>query len=206
MNIALLGASGRVGSVILENALKDGHNVKALVRNAAKVEYDHPSLSLIEGNALEENDINACLQHSDVVISTLGTDKNNVLSKSMPVILKSMRMNSISRIITIGTAGILQSRNTPSLFRFQSAEAKRRSTTAAEDHLRAYLMLKSSNLNWTVVCPTYLPDGEKTGVYRTEKDILPEGGKSISVFDTGDYAYSLIADKESFRTRIGICY
>ncbi|EDL62467.1 NAD(P)-dependent oxidoreductase, partial [Bacillus sp. SG-1] len=168
--------------------------------------HNSPGLTLMKGNVLEENDLDACIQDCDVVISTLGTDKNDVLSKGMPLILKSMRKNSVSRIITIGTAGILQSRNTPSLFRFQSDEAKRRSTTAAEDHLRAYLMLKSSDVNWTVVCPTYLPDGERTGVYRTEKEILPEGGKSISIYDTADYAYSLIQQEESYCTRIGICY
>ncbi|WP_421384039.1 NAD(P)-dependent oxidoreductase [Bacillus salacetis] len=206
MKIALLGASGRVGSIIMENALRDGHSVKAVVRDISKINITHASLTLLEGNVLEESAVNACLHNCDAVISALGTDKNNVLSKSMPLILRSMRKNNISRIITIGTAGILQSREPPALYRFQTSESKRKSTTAAEDHLRTYLMLKSSNLSWTIVCPTYLPVGERFGKFRTEKEVLPEDGKSISIFDTADFVYSIIQNEKSFHSRIGISY
>ncbi|WP_113930361.1 NAD(P)H-binding protein [Bacillus sp. P14.5] len=206
MKIALLGASGRVGSIIMENALKDGHIVHALLRNTEKMQSQHPNLSFVEGNVLNEKELDSCFSQSDVVISGLGTDKTDILSRSMPGILNSMRNNKISRIITIGTAGILQAKGTPSLYRFQTNESKRRSTSAAEDHLRAYLMLKSSEVNWTIVCPTYLPDGERTGVFRTESEMLPEDGKSISIYDTADFAYSLIHKKDSYRSRIGISY
>ncbi|TYS15476.1 NAD(P)H-binding protein [Rossellomorea vietnamensis] len=206
MKIALLGASGRVGSIIMECTLKDGHHVQAVVRNTEKIKSKHPNLSLIEGNVLNEKDIDYCFSKCHAVISGLGTDKNDVLSRSMPGILNSMRRNNITRIITIGTAGILQARETPSLYRFQTNESKRRSSSAAEDHLRMYLMLKSSELNWTIVCPTYLPDGERIGVYRTEKEMLPENGKSISIFDTAEFAFSLIHNEDSYRNRIGISY
>ncbi|MGM0846348.1 MAG: NAD(P)-dependent oxidoreductase [Bacillota bacterium] len=206
MKIALLGASGRVGSIIMENALKEGHHVQAIVRNPEKIKSNHPKLSLIAGNVMNENDLNSCFFQCDTVISGLGTDNNDVLSRSMLSILNMMRKNNITRIITIGTAGILQARDTPSLYRFQTNESKRRSTNAAEDHLRTYLMLKSSEMNWTILCPTYLPDGERTGVFRTEKEMLPEDGKSISIYDTADFAYSLINKEDSYRFRIGISY
>ena len=46
--------------------------------------------------------------------------------------------------------------------------------------MAAYKVLSNSNnLCWTVVCPTHLIDGEATEVYRTEKDILPEGGSKL---------------------------
>ena len=41
----------------------------------------------------------------------------------------------------------------------------------------------------TVVCPTHLIDGEATEVYRTEKDILPEGASKITVGDTAHFAW-----------------
>ena len=80
-----------------------------------------------------------------------------------------MKHYGVHRILTIGTAGILQSRTEPEKYRFQSNESKRKTTRAAEDHLKGYLHLKESDLNWTVICPTYLPDGEVTGTYRVEK-------------------------------------
>ena len=90
-------------------------------------------------------------------------------------IIEAMENEGIQRIITIGTAGILQSRTTPNLLRYQSSESKRKSTRAAEEHHKVYDLLKQSTLEWTIVCPTYLPDGERLGEYRVERDFLPDG-------------------------------
>ena len=105
---------------------------------------------------------------------------------------------NLEKIITIVTAGILNSRVEPELYRFQSSESKRKTTTAAKDHLAAYLLLEESDLDWTVVCPTYLPDGGEKGGYRTEIDFLPQNSKEISVGDTASFAYSLLFDNTHF--------
>ncbi|MEW4285488.1 NAD(P)-dependent oxidoreductase [Priestia koreensis] len=206
MNIALLGATGRVGSEILSLALPN-HRVKALVRDSSKVtKGNHPHLTLTEGNALNKLDLIKTIKNADVVISALNTDGENVLSETMPLIIESMKQHDVKRLITIGTAGILQSRTEPHLYRFQSSESKRRSTRAAEDHLKAYLMLQESDLHWTIVCPTYLPDGERTETYRFEKDVLPEGGVKITVGDTADFAYKQLHDSSFIGSRVGLSY
>ena len=150
-------------------SVKDAAEVTALVRDVDKVEIKHERLQIIEGNVLNENDIKKVIKGCDIVISALGTDGNGTLAKSMPNIIKHMEEEGVKKIITIGTAGILQARTNPSIYRFQSNESKRKTTTAAEDHLAAYKELSNSILCWTVVCPTHLIDGEVTGVYRTEK-------------------------------------
>ncbi len=169
MKACILGATGRVGSNIIKLALKDSAEVTALARDSSRVEIHHERLRVIEGNVLNENDIKKAIKGSDIVISALGTDQNGTLAKSMPQIIKKMEEEGVRKIITIGTAGILQARTNLNLYRFQSTESKRKSTTAAEDHLAAYKILSSSNLCWTVVCPTHLIDGDVTGIYRTEK-------------------------------------
>ncbi|OIK12393.1 hypothetical protein BIV60_16490 [Bacillus sp. MUM 116] len=206
MNICLLGATGRVGSIILENALSDEHYVKALVRDQHKLSVADTRLSIIEGNALDEIKIAEAMEGADVVVSALNTDGTTTLSNSIPLIIRSMRREGIKRIVTIGTAGILQARSAPHLYRFQSKESKRKTIRDAEEHLRAYLILKESGLNWTIVCPTYLPIGERMGVYRYEKDILPNHPSSISVFDTGDFAYQQLFREEFIGFRVGLTY
>ncbi|COT31509.1 Putative NADH-flavin reductase [Streptococcus pneumoniae] len=156
---------------------------------------------------MNENDIKKAIEGSDIVISALGTDQNGTLAKSMSQIIKKMEEDGIRRIITIGTAGILQARTDLNLYRFQSTESKRKTTTAAEDHLAAYKVLSNSNnLCWTVVCPTHLIDGEATEVYRTEKDILPEGGSKITVGDTAHFAWDLCKKNIYENSRVGIAY
>lgn len=206
MNICLFGATGRVGSVILENALSNHLSVQAVVRDSKKLNCNAPGLTVIEGNVQNEAVIAHSIKDTDVVISALNTDGRTALSDSMPFIIKQMRKNGVKRIITIGTAGILQARTAPHLYRFQSTESKRKSTKDAEEHLKAYLLLKDSGLDWTIVCPTYLPVGERIGDYRYEKDVLPENPSSISVYDTGDFAFKQLFSDEFIGARVGLTY
>ncbi|MBT2729077.1 NAD(P)H-binding protein [Bacillus sp. ISL-75] len=206
MNICLFGATGRVGSIILENALSQQHSITTLVRDMKKLNSNGAGLEVKTGNVLNETDIANSLTGSDVVISALNTDGTTTLSGSMPLIIKHMKEQEISRIITIGTAGILQARSATHLYRFQSSESKRKSTRDAEEHLKAYLMLKDSGLDWTVVCPTYLPVGERKGYYRYEKDFLPDHPSSISIYDTADFAFKQLINKQFIGSRVGLTY
>jgi uncharacterized protein len=206
MNILILGATGRVGSQIVTYALHDRHHVTVLVRTPEKIQIHSENLTIIQGNVLNKADIVRAMHGIDVVISALNTDGTNTLSESMPLIIKAMENEGIQRIITIGTAGILQSRTTPTVLRYQSTESKRKSTRAAEEHHRVYDMLKQSALDWTIVCPTYLPIGERVGKYRIERDFLPEDGVEISVPDTAEFAFSLIKTSDYIKSRVGIAY
>ncbi|MBM7702711.1 NAD(P)-dependent oxidoreductase [Metabacillus iocasae] len=204
MKIALFGATGRVGQHILRLALADGHHVKALVRRPLPIEHTH--LTIIHGDVLNKDDVQRTIEETDVVISALNTDKATVLSDTMPYLINSMKKESVTRIVTIGTAGILQARTAPHLYRFQSSESKRKTTRAAEEHLNAYQLLEQSSLDWTVVCPTYLPDGDITTIYRVEKNMLPEDGVKISTGDTAHFAYQQLFSDEFIRCRVGISY
>jgi|SRR5699024_10436930 len=206
MKILLLGATGRVGSHILNHALEGGHHVNALVRNTDKIGIYDEKLDITPGNVLNRESIREAIEGADLVISALGTDGGTTLSESMPLIIEAMQQDGVERIITIGTAGILDSRSEPGKLRYQSSESRRRTTRAAEEHHKVYTLLEGSNLDWTIVCPTYLPDGELTGEYRTERNQLPGGGQKISVADTAEFAFSQIEDENYVKTRVGIAY
>jgi|SRR5690625_4323098 len=206
MNILIFGATGRTGSHILASALDDNHHVTALVRDIDKVRAENSNLKVMEGNVLNRQDVRKAVEGMDVVISALGTDGTTTLSESMPFIIEAMEEAGIKRIITIGTAGILNSRSEPGKLRYQSNESKRRTTRAAKEHHKVCELLEKSDLDWTIVCPTYLPDGEYTGEYRVEKDFLPEDGKMISVPDTAEFAYNQIEHGRFIRSRVGIAY
>lgn len=206
MKILTLGATGRTGSHILKSALDDGHHVTVLVRDRDKIQMESSKLTVMEGNVLSKSDIENATAGMDIVLSALGTDGATTLSEAMPFIIKTMEEAGIKRLITIGTAGILNSRTEPEKLRYQSNESKRRTTRAAKEHHKVYELLENSNLDWTIVCPTYLPDGEYTGEYRVERDFLPEDGKMISVPDTAEFAYHQIEDDRFIKSRVGIAY
>ncbi|WP_273130193.1 NAD(P)-dependent oxidoreductase [Bacillus weihaiensis] len=206
MNILILGATGRVGRHIVNYAINDNHKVTVLVRTPDKIKLQSKNLTIIHGNVLNEDDIIHAIQGIDIVISALNTDGTTTLSESMPLIIKAIENEGIKRIITVGTAGILQSRITPSLLRYQSGESKQKSTRAAKEHHKVYEMLKQSNLEWTIVCPTYLPDGERIGKYRINRCYLPENGVKISVSDTAEFTFKQIKTSDYIKERVGIAY
>lgn len=211
MNLLLLGATGRVGRFILEYALADGHTVTALVRSPDKLE-DYilrygTLLQIVQGDATNAEDVAQALEGgTTAVISALNTDGTTTLSVNIRLLIRLMQEQSVPRLITVGTAGILQSRTEPGLYRYESSEPRRRSTRAAEEHRRVYELLRDSALDWTIVCPTWLPDGARTGIYRVEKDLLPEDGTQIMTADTTDFTYRQLSSSDFLHTRVGIAY
>ncbi|UUZ83706.1 SDR family oxidoreductase [Paenibacillus sp. P26] len=206
MNILVLGATGRVGSQIVTFALHDTHHVTVFVRTPEKIQINNENLTTIQGNVLNKDDIVRAMHGIDVVISALNTGGTTTLSESMPLIIEAMENEGIKRIITIGTAGILQSRTTPNSLRYQSSESKQKSTRAAKEHHKVYDMLKRSTLEWTIVCPTYLPAGKRVGIYRIDRNFLPEGGAEISVPDTAEFTFKQINATDYIKSRVGIAY
>lgn len=110
MNIALLGATGRVGQAFIKEAQKHGHmEIFALVRSAGTV-LPIPEKQIITGNARRREDVSRLISKADTVVSCLGTDGDDTLSAAMTHIIDGMKRHHVQRLITIGTAGILQSR------------------------------------------------------------------------------------------------
>lgn len=204
MKLAIFGATGRVGGEILKRALTDGHQVKALVRSE-KLEA-HPNLEIIVGDVRNAEDIEKTIAGTAAVFSAIGTDRTTTLSEAAPLIVKVMEKHNIKRLITIGTAGILNSRLSPGLLRYEGGDSKRKMTFAAEEHEAVYRLFDKTNLHWTIVCPTYLPDGEARGNYRTERDLLPEEGKEITVGDTAEFAYQQLKSEKFIQCRVGLAY
>ncbi len=206
MKLAIFGATGRVGSEVTSLALKDGHQVIALVREPENIK-ETKGLTVIKGNVFEKEDIEKVFTHKiDGVISALGTDRTTTLTAGIANIILAMEKAAVKRIVTIGTAGILDSRVVPGQYRFQSGESRQKATFAAEEHLKVYQMLKETSLAWTIACPTYLPDGIAEGHYRVEKNVLPIDGMKISVGDTAQFAYEECLNEHFIQARVGLAY
>lgn len=205
MKIALFGATGRVGGEVLKLALVEGHEVTALVRSPEKL-APHDRLTIIQGDVRDVAAVSNAVAGMDVVFSSLGTGQTTTLTEAVPHMIRAMEDTGINRLVTIGTAGILQSKIDPEKMRYEAGDTNRRLTFAAEEHHKVYDMLRQSGLEWTIVCPTYLPDGVAVGDYRTERDLLPEYGKKISVGDTAAFAFDELLQGDNIGFRVGISY
>jgi len=72
MKLFVIGATGRTGREIVEQALARGHRVTAFVRSPESINLQDERLTVIEGSALEEDQLANTMQNHDAFISTLG--------------------------------------------------------------------------------------------------------------------------------------
>lgn len=72
MKIVIFGASGKTGSLLVEEALASGHEVTAYVRKRESVKSDHINLKVVEGDLSEKDKLRKVITGSDACISTLG--------------------------------------------------------------------------------------------------------------------------------------
>ena len=203
MKVALFGATGRVGQAILTLLLEEDIDVTAMVRKPEKVQ-PRAGLSVLQGDARNSADIVEATAGVDAIISALGTDKTSVLTEFISHIVPIMHQQHLKRIITIGTAGILDSRAELGLLRYQSSESKRKSTTAAQEHHKVFDVLKDTSLEWTIVCPTYLPTGASTDEYIVMRDYLPEGAVQTTTGDAALFTVKELLKNDHIGYRVGI--
>ncbi len=82
MNVLILGATGRVGSRIVAQALEAGYCVTVLARTSEKLAGANDHITIIRGDVLNRSDIERSIRGIDVVVSALSTDGGFVLSES----------------------------------------------------------------------------------------------------------------------------
>ena len=94
MNLLIIGATGGTGRALVEQALAQGHNVTALVRNPAKMWMTHKRLTIAKGDVLEYDSVDRAAQGKDAVISALGHKqwfiKTTILSNGTKNIIAAM--------------------------------------------------------------------------------------------------------------------
>lgn len=206
MKITVIGANGRTGKHIVEQALAKGWQVVAYLRNKEKLPIVNPNLSFVEGDAYNSEKISVALQGSNAVISALGqsniTGDVSLMSDGMRHIIPAMEKHNIKRVIAVGGLGALQA-NENTLIKdlpdFPTAYKN-----VSEGHFKVFDVLRKTNLDWTFVCCPDLPDGEKTGNYHLRKDFVPKGTGKIFTGDVADFILNELEENQYLKTRVGI--
>ncbi|CAM4438209.1 putative NADH-flavin reductase [Paenibacillus endophyticus] len=202
IELLLFGATGKTGQYIARYLTEQQVSYRRFVRSAEQM---LPGSFL--GDVRIPQDVDQAMTGVTCVICALNTEGNGTLASGLGHIIEAMKKHKIRRLITIGTAGILQSEVQPHLYRYLSVENKRIHHEAAIEHESVYnMLLQSEQLDWTVICPTRLVEEERTGEYRVRKDVLPTGGTAISFADTAAFAVDVYMNEKHIRERVGIAY
>ncbi len=201
-NVVLIGASGFVGTALLNELLNRGHFVTAVVRNPDKVKTSSPNLKVVKADVSDSAALVRLFKGKDAVVSAYNPGWNNPniyqdTLKNYPIILESVRQAGVKRLLCVGGAGTLfcapgvRVMDTSSLPEAIMGGVK----SLAEFYLNT--LCKEQEVDWVFFSPAgNIAPGKRTGKFRLGKDDLIVDEKGNSHISVEDYAVAMIDELE----------
>jgi hypothetical protein len=190
MKIALIGATGFIGSRILAEALQRGHQVTGIVRNPDKLPQN-AGLTPQRGDVFDQAGLAKLIAGHDVVISAV-----HFLQSDAAKLIGAVKQSGVARYLVVGGAGSLQiapgqdlvdSPHFPAIYKEEASKGR--------DFLN--LLRGETTLDWTFLSPAAIIEpGVRTGKFRLGKDELVADAKGESRISAEDYAVALIDEVE----------
>jgi putative NADH-flavin reductase len=188
LKIAVIGSTGGTGLEVIKQGIQRDHVITTLARHPEKLEGISGINSTIKGDALNFKDVRRTIEGQDVVISVLGTPE------PARNIIESMKQTRISRGIWVsawpitGTKPWFLVKLTWLLFGTHYRKLREMER-----------LVMNSDIDWTIVRPPRLTNGERTGNVRIERrDEISTGPYSISRADLA----GVLLDEAEFATDV----
>ncbi len=214
MKLAIIGASGFVGSKLVSEALQRGHDVTAIVRHPEKITVSDPKLTIQAVDVLNEGALTAALSGHDAVLSAFNASWTNPnlyadFIAGSQVIEKATQQSGVKRLLVVGGAGSLEIAPGVQLVDTDQFPAEwKAGATAARDYLN--LLRQNPKLDWTFLSPAImLQPGERTGTFRlgTDQPVFDENGEcKISVDDLAVALLDEVEKPQFSRKRFTLSY
>lgn len=198
MQLAVFGATGRTGRPLVEQALERGHGVVAFARDASDLaDLDHPSLSVVEGDAYAGDGVADAVAGADAVVSVLGqtgSGPDDLLTVAGDHVLEAMDEAGVSRFVTLVGAGVREDGESVSLSgKAMGTLLRLLARSVLEDAETHVERVRASDVDWTVVRAPRLVDGDGTGDYRAGDVAL--GFESVARADVARFVLDLLEDE-----------
>jgi uncharacterized protein len=200
MKIALIGATGFVGSAILKEALDRGHEVTAIVRHPEKVQ-PYQKLRPVKGDVYNADDVARLIRGHDVVISAFNPgwgnpDIYNLQVKGTQAIISGVKKAGLTRLLFVGGAGSLEVKPGVQALDLSGFPAEYKQGALATREALSMLR-KEFTLDWSFLSPSAdLFPGQRTGNFRLGTDQVLKDANGQSRISTQDYAMAMIDEVE----------
>ena len=166
MRIAVLGATGRTGQLMVAELLRRGHQLTVLARTPEKLGVTAGSVRVVTGSSADADSLASLLEGAEAVVSTLGPTSRDskVMSDTARVLVPAMDERGIRRYVGVSGAGVdmegdLKGRKD----RLISSMIRRVGGPMATDKAQEYRIFVASDLDWTLARPPRLVAGPATG-------------------------------------------
>lgn len=202
-NVALIGASGFVGTAILNELLNRGHKVTAIIRNPEKIGVKNDNLNLVKADVSDVEALIEACKGKDAIISAYnpGWSNPNIYEETLrnyPLILESAKHSGVKRLLCVGGAGTLFC--APGLRVVDSGVIPDAIIGGVKSLGEFYLntLVNEHDIDWIFFSPAgTMEPGERTGKFRLGKDDLVVDANGNSRISVEDYAVAMVDELEN---------
>ena len=214
-NVLLIGATGFVGSAVLNELVSRGHKVTTVVRNIEKL-AKNDLVNAVKEDVANVDAIAKLAEGKDAIISAYNPGWTNpdiatLITENYPKILEAAKKSGVERLLIVGGAGTLFC--APGLRVVDSGAIPEEIMGGVRPLGDFYLntLMNENDIDWVFVSPAGVFDleGKKTGNYRLGKDDLivdAEGNSHISVQDYADAMVNELEKPAHHKERFTIGY
>ena len=207
--IIVFGGNGRIGNQIAKMAIQKGYEVTCLGRSVSLENIPKGALPL-QGDVTDESIISEVVKQFDVVILALSIPRNskspfarvtgplNLHSNSMKILLKKLNKSKTKRIIKISAQGVGNSKSRTGLF-FRILIKMSNLRFAFNDHEKADMMLKDTDLDWTIIRPPILKDQFRGKKIIGDELLITRSNTTISRPDLAKWIVEIIDEPGFYR-------
>lgn len=205
MRLAVIGASGRTGRLLVAQALGHGHDVTAFVRAPERLPAAHERLRVLVGDADDPAALAGAVENQDAVISVLGARRGEpaaIYADGMANLVRVMTARGVRRLVIASAAGMGgHKRELPLAYQVLLLLPRLLRDYEAMELMEGEVLL--SDLDWTIVRAAALSNRRQTGHYRVVSGpVVPKGlrlGRAdfaallLKIAETGLYARRIVA-------------
>ncbi|HWH83614.1 MAG TPA: NAD(P)-dependent oxidoreductase [Burkholderiaceae bacterium] len=218
MKLALIGATGFVGSALLKELLGRGHQISALVRTPGKLGAPQERLAEVHADALDSALVARAVAGHDAVISAYNPgwaapDLYAQFMRGSLAIAEGVKQAGLKRLLVVGGAGSLyvapgvQLVDTPAFLDHVPANIVPGAQAARDELAR---LRTETGLDWTLISPpAQLVEGPRRGAYRLGGDTLLMNGEQPAEISVADLAVAIADEIETpkhLRQRFTVAY
>ncbi|MDB5167275.1 MAG: yhfK 1 [Candidatus Saccharibacteria bacterium] len=193
MKLLILGAAGRTGALLVNQALAAGHTVTGFVRGSDGTTIEIPGITTIVGDARNVADLEKALKGQDAVISTLGSSKpgDRVIAASTKSLITAAKSQGVKRVIMMSSFLATQNFQPNPIVKF----ALRLMGSIVADINSGEGQLRGSDLDYTIVYATRLTNEPLNPHYRIVSETEKVGTTdSISRADVAEFLLKQLSD------------